>query len=339
MLTPPGHNSQSFNPLVPESNFVAEVSASSADGLNKIRFKVSAHHKEVVKRCLEKSAVGAVEIDLGSHGTWFQVIDLVDIKKSLDRLHERRLITEDFYQTIVTRFPKAYGGTLDLSSVMLSATPIIQIDMDLEDIFARSMALLECIPEFQSETITAINETQKNILEGTLRYVFEDIRGIDPARDALKVMKLINQDTEITEDQRVFLEQYDCLNGVEFIRKILKHPHPQNRATGDPTTGEGPEGIKEGRVYYWNNGFGTGVSSEPQGLLGLSARNDGTTPPITRESTVTYINSLIKKEKGLLVERSNREFEILVNKTQKEVEKLAPLILQSKFWEQRLQRL
>jgi hypothetical protein len=127
-------------------------------------------------------------------------------------------------------------------------------------------------------------------------------------------MELISKNTEITEEEQTFLKKNDCLGGVEFLRTILKHPHPQNRAVGDPTTGIVPEGVKDEQVYFWNNGFGTGVISEPQGLLGLSAGNDGTAPPITKKATIDYINVLINKEKTVLEKRNREEqFEITLN--------------------------
>ncbi len=152
----------------------------------------------------------------------------------------------------------------------------------------------------------AINAIQKNLIEGTLRFTFNDIQSIYPASIALKAIEFINKKDELIEEEQVFLEEYDLLEGIDFIRKILMHPCPQNRAVGDPTTGF-EDGIKEGRVYFWRNGFGTGAISEPQGLLGLSGRNDTSALPITREATIYYINQLINEEKAMLEEKNKKE--------------------------------
>lgn len=363
MLTPPGHNLKYFDPLVPWTSFVAKVTASSNRYINTIGFRVPTHYKEIVKHCLNEAAVGATEHEAGEYGTWFNVIGLVNIKKSLDRLHEKSLITNAFYHTLVEQFPKAYGGTLNLSS--MSITQLANVN-PLESIFALG------IPQCPTSLLTlrdtsirieplgiedeietplidftfidpsyeprvqpkAINETQKNIIKGTLSYIFEDIQHIHPAGDALRVVGLISKKTELTKKEQAFLKKYDCLDSVKFIRKILEHPYPQNRAVGDATTNEGIEGVKDGQVYYWKNGFGTGVKSEPQGLLGLSARNDRTALPITREATIDYINELIGKEKTALEKidkREKRKLAIMVKKAQNQAERLAFLNLRAQI--------
>jgi hypothetical protein len=354
MLIPPGQNLKYFDPLVSSLNFVAKVTACSNRYTNSIGFRVPTYYKEIVKQCLNEAAVGATEHEAGEYGRWFNVLGLVNIKKSLDRLHEKSLITHAFYHTLVEQFPKAYGGTLNLSSMTI--TQLTNVN-PLESIFTLGISQLSTSLVLRDNSIRieplgiadevetllidftfidpsyepriqpkAINGTQKNIIEGALSYIFEDIQRIHPASDALKVVELISKKNELTKKEKAFLKKCDCLDSVKFVRTILEHPYPQNRAIGDATTNEGVEGVKDGRVYYWKNGFGTGVKSEPQGLLGLSARNDETALPITREAAIDYINELIGKEKIALEKidkKEKRKFAVMVKKAQNQAQRLA----------------
>jgi hypothetical protein len=191
-LIPPGQNVRYFDPLVPEANFVAKVTASSNEYSSKIDFRVPDRHKAIVTQCLKEASAKVIKQDAGSFGTWFMVNGLVGIKTSLDHLNKKKLITDDFYQTIVERFPKAYGGTLNLSS---TSTSLIDED-PLEHIFTRSivslpesvpsalesrirfelqseishateLASIEFTPELttQRQTIANINGTQKTLLK------------------------------------------------------------------------------------------------------------------------------------------------------------------------------
>ncbi len=73
--------------------------------------------------------------------------------------------------------------------------------------------------------------------------------------------------------------------------------HPQNRSTGSPYVGQEP-----GYVLYEPNGHGKGIAREPEGLLSLTARNDSSTSPVTREDVINYI---CEKVNGKLQELRN----------------------------------
>ncbi len=52
-LIPPGQNVRYFDPLVPEANFVAKVTASSNEYSSKIDFRVPDRHKAIVTQPLK----------------------------------------------------------------------------------------------------------------------------------------------------------------------------------------------------------------------------------------------------------------------------------------------
>lgn len=173
------------------------------------------------------------------------------------------------------------------------------------DAFRRSFSLER--PVLVSDQMPeSINATQKNIIEGFLSFAFESFQNITPASIAMRALELISIE-KLNKEDHIFLEKNDLSSEVESIRAVLQHPYPQNRAVGDPTTGVGPEGVKDGRVYFWRNGFGTGALSEPQGLMGLTARNDSSAFPISRKATVDYIKTLLKKESLRIIEKNKIE--------------------------------
>ncbi|MDP1608480.1 MAG: hypothetical protein Q8L98_04095 [Chlamydiales bacterium] len=298
-----GHNSRSFESPVTHENIVRKVFAHADLYVNEISFSVPSDHKEIMRIALGEIGVLARQIDNESHGILFKVTGITGIKKSLNHLRERNLIADQFYQKIVEQFPKAYGGNLDLLSVddNISDLDFFQNTLRLHE--QRSLSALETFlnqPVVQRQE--AINGTQKSIIEGTLIDILDHFQSMPSAVVALEAIQLIDKN-ELDEIERLFLKKHDLLDDIEFLRKIFQHPCPQNRAMGDYTAIDKPEGISEGQVYFWKNGFGTGVLSEPQGLLGLTARNDGTALPITKEATVQYIRTLIDREKTKLEER------------------------------------
>ncbi|PIS00431.1 MAG: hypothetical protein COT84_07485 [Chlamydiae bacterium CG10_big_fil_rev_8_21_14_0_10_35_9] len=300
-------NIQYFHAQVNSESIIRSVTASSNIWRSTISFKVPSNYKEVVRVALQEIGT-LVNYDTEHSGTWFQVIEIVNIKKSLDVLLARNLIAYQLYQRIVRQFPLAIGGNINLSSEIVDPASILQDSPGrispverVDDSVSVPFQAQELIREQE-----AINGTQKNIIEAILKDIFDSFQSITPAVIALEAIKLINK-SELNGEEQAFLQKYDLIEEIGFLRKILHHPCPQNRAVGDPTTGVGEEGIRDGRVYFWNNGFGTGAISEPQGLLGLTARNDATASPITKEATVQYINSLIDKEKIKLEERSRIE--------------------------------
>jgi hypothetical protein len=133
-----------------------------------------------------------------------------------------------------------------------------------------------------------INATQKNIIEGTFRQMFDSIAELKPS-DAIKALKaIISKDFfDKVEEQ---LEKQGILECVQQAREILTHPHPQNRSTSNPYLGKPWDSTLV--VYKDNNGK---PAFEKQGLLSLTARNDNETS-VTREAVVDYIHELVNEE-------------------------------------------
>ncbi|MDP1608479.1 MAG: hypothetical protein Q8L98_04090, partial [Chlamydiales bacterium] len=165
----PGFNSRSFESPVTHENIVRRVYAESDLYMNIISFNVSSDHKEIMRIALGEIDILASQIDMESHGISFKVIGITGIKKSLNHLHERNLIADQFYQKIVEQFPKAYEGSLDLSSVDDNISDLEFCQNTLGLLEQRSLSALETFlnqPVVQRQE--AINGTQKSIIEGTL---------------------------------------------------------------------------------------------------------------------------------------------------------------------------
>lgn len=136
---------------------------------------------------------------------------------------------------------------------------------------------------------TSINETQKNIIEATLSLYLDEIRSLPPI-DALDALLAINR-KEISLNEIEEFKQKNIWECIEFIRTIIFHPCPQNRTESYPYFDQSslsPNTI----VYKDHEGK---PAFESKGLLSLTARNDNTASPITKEATLDYINKLVKQ--------------------------------------------
>jgi len=151
---------------------------------------------------------------------------------------------------------------------------------------------------------TALNETQKNIIEGVLAFNFDELDELNFPIEVLDAMI----SPSIPEEESF---SHPKIRGIiEKIRDILSHPCPQNRYIGDPSAASGQDdGIIGNEVFFWENGFGSTVKHEQRGLLGLTARNDSTALPVTKEAVVSYIHALIRKKRAeyLLLEHPHTQ--------------------------------
>jgi hypothetical protein len=148
----------------------------------------------------------------------------------------------------------------------------------------------------------AINEIQKSIIESFVNFIFDEVEQTNIPVKLLDAML----DPALTQE----VKTPALLEIVTKVHEILNHPCPQNRYVGEPSAASGKvDGIIDNDVYYWTNGFGSTVMHEPRGLLGLTARNDSTALPITKEAVVDYIRTLILKKKSeyLLIEHPRRK--------------------------------
>ncbi|HVY54086.1 MAG TPA: hypothetical protein VHA13_06155, partial [Gammaproteobacteria bacterium] len=152
---------------------------------------------------------------------------------------------------------------------------------------------------------------QKAILDATFKIYIDDIIEDIPDSSIMILEALCKE--QITSEEIEGYKKIQCPDEGNIWDMYIKpwhekihHPYLQNRAKGDPSAALGmlglrnehdyPEtehGIFEGKVYYFKNGFGTGVLSEPVGCFSLTSRNDSSAPPVTREATYNYIKNIL----------------------------------------------
>lgn len=163
--------------------------------------------------------------------------------------------------------------------------------------------------ELKESKSEALNETQKKIIESFLQFPFEEIvEGLSAEIESesliIHAYKAMITPIELstiipgllTTCGKIFLEK-EILTSIDTVRSLFRHPYPQNRRVGDPSAASGKEnGIIDNEVYYWENGFGGILKHEPQGLLGLTAKNDSTALPVTKESVASYTIKLINQQ-------------------------------------------
>ena len=82
----------------------------------------------------------------------------------------------------------------------------------------------------------SINETQKNVIDGTLRFILDTITELNPL-NAIRALKAIIAPV-LSETESEWLAGQDILDCVQQVRDILLHPYPQNRSTNYPYFGE-----------------------------------------------------------------------------------------------------
>ncbi|MES2356148.1 MAG: hypothetical protein V4568_17440, partial [Pseudomonadota bacterium] len=133
----------------------------------------------------------------------------------------------------------------------------------------------------------ALNETQKNILEGTLNYLLGDVSEFNNKSHAYKVLELMSSPNSMSLSEKNKLQQWDVLGEVEQIREILAHPNPQNRSVSYPYIGQEP-GMALSYPYGAEH-IEANLQREPLGLLGLTASNDDTALPVTKADVTEYI--------------------------------------------------
>ncbi len=158
---------------------------------------------------------------------------------------------------------------------------------------------------------SAINGAQKNIIEGTLKFLLDDITSSNTPEGAIRIYQSLL--STFVPSELIHLKATSSWESIEQIIKFVTHPCPQNRASGDPSAfwhsvlkGHDPETVEEkkglvhgvfkGKVYCYQSGFGSVIFTETEGILGLTARNDNSAPHITKEAVVFYIKQLIQEE-------------------------------------------
>ncbi len=152
-----------------------------------------------------------------------------------------------------------------------------------------------------------LNGTQKNVLDGFLSFIIEGINSstsnIAFQIRALKICSSTKE--ELSVEDKNWLLRLSISKEIEQIHEIYNHPCPQNRSVGSPYLGLGENGVDEnGIVFYEPNGHDHGICREPQGLLSLTARNDDTCEPVTKNDVIDFIkhkfNLAIEERETLL---------------------------------------
>jgi len=134
-----GTNIQCFVPLDPSANIVRRVTARSDQLSSKISFNVPSRQEGIVRKCLDEIGILFEERRTETSGTWVDLTGIVAIKKSLDHLLKKELIHSDFYENLICNFPKAFGGTLNLSLDAIVDNPKFSLTtQDILEFFAPS---------------------------------------------------------------------------------------------------------------------------------------------------------------------------------------------------------
>ncbi len=95
-------------------------------------------------------------------------------------------------------------------------------------------------------------------------------------------------DVYIVEDFLARMEMQQVSEVVVEDFPIVSIENEEHLASND--------GIVNGVVHYWSDGFGSTVCTEPQGILSLSSKDDKKTPAITKEAVNKLIHDLVEGE-------------------------------------------
>lgn len=172
-----------------------------------------------------------------------------------------------------------------------------------------------------SETKETLNNLQKQIIEASINFLFEDISELKPDV-AIRVYDAILKHKYYlnAEEENEFK---DKVENVRTILGILTHPWPQNRCDSYPyvsqeegfcmfkmdkssikkINSEGDIELKNGRIilkdYIIRNSSNDSyfIAKERTGILGLTSREDENTPPVQKDDVVNYIEKLAKDAK------------------------------------------
>ena len=219
-------------------------------------------------------------------------------EESLSVSHERRLVPTPH----TTRRRAQVSVSRNDHGLALLSHRITRHITRLFDVTERNVRSVEQLPHPNVTLNTAhprvppstpfpdINETQKNIIESTLNLMlFDYLEDIDPTT----VVHVLNAVTESNLSDAISqsLISLNLYESVKQIRDILSHPCPQNRTENYPYFGAPEDSNRV--VYKDKNGR---AAFETRGLLSLTARNDDTATPITREATIRVVLELISEK-------------------------------------------
>jgi hypothetical protein len=127
-----------------------------------------------------------------------------------------------------------------------------------------------------------LNALQRHLLDGTFSFVFETLtEDVTPEVGLLALTAM--KDTSVYKAQKQLFETQNLVDMIDQVRAIYAHPCPQNRSTGAFQVS------LLGREVAWRSADGR-VCTEQRGLLGLTAQGDSTTPAVTKQDVVNYLD-------------------------------------------------
>jgi hypothetical protein len=136
--------------------------------------------------------------------------------------------------------------------------------------------------------IEALNQTQKDHIEGMINHVLFSITHYDP--NLIMIVLTLLCDTEISYDS-ILKAPMEIWRKVEDIYDILTHQHPQNMNEGDYSI----EQPSDSTMVNYINKHGD-VICEKKGILNLTIKNDDSALPVTKTAVVSYIRLLLQKK-------------------------------------------
>ncbi|MFN7038346.1 MAG: hypothetical protein ACK4OM_02080 [Alphaproteobacteria bacterium] len=133
-----------------------------------------------------------------------------------------------------------------------------------------------------------LNSIQRNTLTEYSNDHLEAFRELDP-EISIKALVSITNDNLYNQSSEEF-QYYNILENVDAIRLVFSHPFPQNRAA----SGVYLPNPEAGYVYFYDDQ--RNIQKEPQGLFGLTGRNDTTASHVSRSDVISFFNLLIDAE-------------------------------------------
>lgn len=97
-----------------EHQIVTKATVSVSNFHAKIGFNIPTEGTNQIKMALGYPTFKVIVWDTESHGTWLDITGMSNIKTALLVLHNKNLISEDFYKEITQHFPKPGGGTVNI---------------------------------------------------------------------------------------------------------------------------------------------------------------------------------------------------------------------------------
>ena len=146
----------------------------------------------------------------------------------------------------------------------------------------------------KGRAIKSINPTQQNLIEGTMKFIFDEISELKP-RDAIESLRAITAE-DISSHQAQKLISLDVMESIKQARSILLHPYPQTGSTSYPYFGEprGASGELDTTMIVYKDAKSK-PKFERKGMLSLTTFNDDHTF-ITKEAVVSYIHQLVDEQ-------------------------------------------